>query len=113
MEPPPPTQAGRAVHRCQACGADAATLTCADGVLERTTFTGTLTQAATDAVGAVIGDPAALHALDPELAPFWCPACAKVFCGAHWTVVDVFDDEGFHDAIRGTCPAGHERMLED
>jgi hypothetical protein len=25
----------------------------------------------------------------------------------------VFDDDGWHDSIRGRCPHGHERMLED
>ncbi len=55
----------------------------------------------------------ALFELDLELAPFYCPACDENFCGAHWRTRDVFDAEGFHDCIRGTCPRGHERMLED
>ncbi len=55
----------------------------------------------------------ALFELDFELAPFYCPTCALTFCGAHWRTRDVFDDEGFHDCIRGVCARGHERMLED
>jgi hypothetical protein len=58
-------------------------------------------------------DVAALFALEEELAPFWCPACAASYCGAHWTRWSVFDDDGWHDSIRGRCPQGHERMLED
>jgi len=47
-------------------------------------LTQTLTEPARvwDAVAA--GDDAGLHAADPELAPWWCPACAAVYCGAHW-----------------------------
>ena len=57
-------------------------------------------------------DPAALYAIDFELAPFWCPKCAASYCGDHYRTVTVYD-EGYFDCIRGTCPAGHERMLED
>ena len=91
------------------------------GVLRRSTFTGVLTQpmsaAALAAVRLMIdaGDAGALHAFDPELAPFWCPECDASFCGEHWARWDVFDDDdpSFHDSIRGRCPHGHERMLED
>jgi hypothetical protein len=59
------------------------------------------------------GDPAALFAVDLEFAPFWCPKCAASYCGEHWVRWSVFDDDGWHDSIRGRCPHGHERMLED
>src|SRR5262245_1945887 len=60
-------------------------------------------------------DARALHALDLEYAPFFCPQCGAVYCGAHWVRWDVFDgdDPSHHDSIRGRCPKGHERMLED
>jgi hypothetical protein len=45
--------------------------------------------------------------------PFFCPVCDKCYCGTHWKRWDVFDDDGWHDSIRGACPEGHERMLED
>ena len=54
-----------------------------------------------------------LHSLDKEVACFFCPQCNMSYCGEHWLTRDVFDDDGFHDSIRGTCPKGHERMLED
>ncbi len=104
---------GRAVHYCELCDQEAAKLTCAEGEFRRETFTGTLTQAETPAVRAAIADAAALHALDPELAPFYCPDCRRTYCGAHWVTEDVFEDDYFHDSIRGTCPEGHARMLED
>lgn len=59
------------------------------------------------------GDARALHTIDLELAPFFCPVCDKCYCGGHWKRWDVFDDDGWHDSIRGACPEGHERMLED
>ena len=105
--------AGKAIHLCGVCGKEAGRLTFEDGQLRRETFTGTLTQPETEAVRGVIGHASALYALDPELAPFYCPACDRAYCGEHWRRRDVFDDEGFHDSIRGTCPQGHERMLED
>ena len=59
-----------------------------------------------------LGDPAALYAIDPEYASFWCPGCRASYCGAHFRTEQVFD-EGFYDCTYGTCPAGHRRMLDD
>jgi hypothetical protein len=53
---------------------------------------------------------------DFEYAPFYCPKCDASYCKDHWVRYDVFDnDDGFvwHDSIRGRCPEGHERKLED
>jgi len=58
------------------------------------------------------GNARALHALDSEFVPFWCPRCGASFCGQHWVTWDLFDD-GFFDEKRGRCPAGHERRLFD
>jgi predicted RNA-binding Zn-ribbon protein involved in translation (DUF1610 family) len=106
-------RSGKAIHRCSRCDNEAATLTCENGTFTRATFTGTLTQPETASVRAAIGDARTLHALDLELAPFYCPTCRRTYCGDHWRVEDVFDEDGFHDAIRGACPEGHERLLED
>jgi hypothetical protein len=67
-----------------------------------------------DAVAAALvsGDPAALFAIDSELAPFWCPACRASYCRDHYATVTLYD-EGYFECIRGTCPAGHVRTLED
>lgn len=57
-----------------------------------------------------------LYRCDLEYAPFYCPSCDASYCGAHWGRRDVFDNDGgfvWHDSIRGRCPEGHERMLED
>jgi hypothetical protein len=103
---------GHAVHLCAICGQEAGRLKIEGDELRRAAFTSTLTQKATDGVRAAIADAAALYALDPELAPFYCPECERSYCGAHWLREDIFDGD-FHDSIRGTCPEGHERMLED
>jgi hypothetical protein len=106
------TLQGHAVHLCAVCGQEAGRLKIEGDELRRTAFTSTLTQKATEGVRAAIADAAALYALDPELAPFYCPECERSYCGAHWRREDVFEGD-FHDSIRGTCPDGHERMLED
>ena len=62
------------------------------------------------------GDIGRLHAFDQEVACFYCPLCLACYCGDHWAHWDVFEEEdGFswHDSIRGRCPRGHVRMLED
>jgi hypothetical protein len=103
---------GKAVHRCRLCSKPAGTLVVEGNKLRRESFTGTLTQPLTDSVRAAIGDAQALYGLDPELAPFYCPRCRANYCGEHWRSYDIFED-GLHDSIRGACPLGHDRMLED
>lgn len=87
-------------------------------MIVRTSFTSRLTTgvdaASFDDLRRAIlaGDINALYTHDLEFASFFCPTCNVCFCGAHWRHWEVFDD-GFHDCIRGVCPEGHERMLED
>lgn len=57
-------------------------------------------------------DPAALHAIDWELAPFWCRGCQQCYCRDHWEPF-VLMDEGFYDCTDGICPAGHRQILDD
>jgi hypothetical protein len=60
-------------------------------------------------------DVPALFRLEPELTPFYCPTCDVSYCSDHWDWWDVWDDEwsSWRDSVRGRCPHGHERMLED
>jgi hypothetical protein len=101
-----------ALHVCAICGATAATLTVEGDELRRVSFTSALTQRATDTVRRALADAAALHRLDPELVPSYCPVCQANYCGEHWRRWVVFENDHL-DSIRGTCPNGHERMLED
>ena len=60
-------------------------------------------------------DAASLYALDLEYAPFYCPACDRVYCVDCWRTFLVFADDmpGWLEETRGTCPEHHERMLMD
>jgi hypothetical protein len=108
---------------CALCGAACGTVELReDGELRRESFTGVLTEQVTHrerfrAIREAIGSGLAgrLFEVDAELAPWWCPECGACYCGEHWTRWDVFDEDepAFHDSIRGRCPDGHERMLED
>lgn len=51
-------------------------------------------------------DAAALHALDPEIAPFFCPACARSYASARWRAHELSPSK-----VDGTCPRGHTRPL--
>jgi hypothetical protein len=57
-------------------------------------------------------DPAALRRIDWELAPFYCPECGQNYCRADWRTCVSFD-QGFYDCTMGTCPRGHEHMVDD
>jgi len=112
---------------CAACNAQAGVVRlfgpAERAEIRRDSFTSDLTlrvdAGAFDRVQRLIaaGDAAGLYAFDLEVASFYCPACGASYCGDHWTRYNVFDDDedGFtwHDSIRGCCPHGHTRMLED
>jgi hypothetical protein len=57
-------------------------------------------------------DPAELKRVRWDMAPFYCGDCQANYCYADWRPVVIMDD-GFYDCTRGTCPAGHEHLLED
>ncbi|HTL71360.1 MAG TPA: hypothetical protein VL404_08735 [Candidatus Eisenbacteria bacterium] len=42
----------------------------------------------------------------------YCPDCDKIYCRRHYNVAEEWD-EGFYDCARGTCPQGHERIIDD
>jgi hypothetical protein len=109
---------------CARCGARAASIwleILPEGpAIRRESFTGLLTAPLAEATAvrlraALDLGEAAVFDLDPEYAPFYCPDCRASYCGDHWDRQDVFDDDlpEWHDSIRGRCPNGHERMLED
>lgn len=101
-------------YTCAICGAVAGSVTVEAGELRRESFTGVLLRPAP--ATALPQRAAELFALDFELAPFWCPECAEVYCGDHWRTRMVFEHDplpAWLDSIRGVCPHGHERMLED
>jgi hypothetical protein len=108
---------------CAVCGAEAGRIllsgTASSGHVTRESFTSRLEMGVssdqfarlTSAIPA--RDARALHTIDLEIASFYCPRCDACYCGDHWKRWSRFDDDGWHDSIRGLCPQGHERMLED
>jgi hypothetical protein len=57
-------------------------------------------------------DPGDLHAIDWELAPFWCRQCRACYCRDDWQRTVIFDGP-FYDYTDGECPAGHRHMIDD
>ncbi len=60
----------------------------------------------------VTQDLAGIVKLDWEWMPCWCLVCEAIYCREHWTKETLFD-EGFYDCVRGTCPLGHVRTIDD
>ena len=54
-----------------------------------------------------------LHRLDGDAFGFICRKCGRAYCIDCWRNVHDIFDEGFHEEIRGQCPAGHEQMIQD
>lgn len=54
-------------------------------------------------------DVIALHLLDPKWTPFFCPACALVYCDHCWTIRE--NDDPWPGTLRGICPKGHATVL--
>lgn len=45
----------------------------------------------------------------------YCYKCNLIYCREHYNAEIIFDEEypGFYDCTMGTCPQGHERMIDD
>ncbi len=56
-----------------------------------------------------------LFSTDFETVPFYCPKCNACYCGDHYVTMPLFDPEEsmYYDSLKGTCPQGHTRMLQD
>lgn len=57
-------------------------------------------------------DPAALHAINWEFAPFYCRECDACYCRDDWNGIPVWDGP-FYDYTEGQCPAGHRQIIDD
>jgi hypothetical protein len=114
-----------ATYPCAICGRRAGSIALfgptTSAELRRESFTGSLrspvSHGAFTNVREALADGGAgvVFGLDQEYAPFYCPVCSRSFCGDHWERRNVFDEDmpNWRDSIRGRCPHGHERMLED
>ena len=52
---------------------------------------------------------------EAEGTAYFCCECERWYPDAEWEKILVWDDDmpNWLDSVRGRCPAGHERMLED
>lgn len=114
IDVPDPEVVAREVWPCARCGADAGAVELRLGnVLRREGPGSILVLALADEdverwrALLATGSSTALHAADPEVAQFHCPGCAADYCERCWQLI------AYRDTLRGTCPSGHERMLED
>ena len=58
-------------------------------------------------------DYAAARGDDADFIAFHCQTCGRAYCEQCWTIGAPVFDEGFYDYTSGTCPAGHEQMVDD
>lgn len=126
MAPLPPAPVAQHSFPCARCGQAAGVVQlfgpASAGEMARDSFTSRSTYRVSlenfDRLRTIItaGDAQSLYEYDPEVASFYCPDCPASYCGDHWARWNVFDDEAefdWHDSVRGRCPSGHQRMLED
>ncbi len=97
---------------CSLCGKEAGSIelfgTELRAEIRRKSFTSTLTSVVPAETleqlrkAVEVRDARALHTLDLEYAPFFCPQCDACYCGDHWVKWDVFDKDEphWHDSIR-------------
>lgn len=58
-------------------------------------------------------DYAAARQHDPDFIALHCWECDKDYCEQCWDIGPMEFDEGFYDCTNGTCPEGHEQMVDD
>lgn len=87
--------------------------------LERTDFLGVLTRFGSPAELARLfdairtGNYEAARAIDTDFVAFHCQSCDAVYCEACWRLGPPVFDQGFYDHTLGTCPHGHEQVVDD
>ena len=58
-------------------------------------------------------DYAAARRMDADFVAFHCRACNRSYCERCWRIGPAQFDEGFYDCTSGTCPEGHEQIVDD
>jgi hypothetical protein len=59
------------------------------------------------------GDFQTAARLDDDFVAFHCAACNAIYCDTCWQLGPPVFDEGFYDYTLGTCPEGHEQVVDD
>jgi hypothetical protein len=87
--------------------------------LERTDFLGTVTHfGPPDELEAAFrllqqGQLEVLRGSLADFAAFFCWTCRLPYCESCWHPGGPVFDEGYYDYTLGTCPAGHEQIIDD
>jgi hypothetical protein len=50
---------------------------------------------------------------DADFVAFHCRECKRSYCERCWRLGPPEFDDGFYDCTRGTCPEGHEQIIDD
>ena len=53
-------------------------------------------------------DARLLYSIDVEHARNYCEACDKLYCGEHWKIFPIMNDD-WCDGFIWTCPRGHRK----
>jgi hypothetical protein len=105
---------------CTRCGGIAAEFSFKDGEgLRRKGFMGEVTKfGEADELRRILemiraGDFAAARGADADFVAFHCRKCKCCYCERCWRIGPPQFDEGFYDCTSGTCPKGHEQIVDD
>ena len=55
----------------------------------------------------------AVEKIKSDLVGFHCWTCSKSYCEECWKIGPDIVDDGFYDFTLGTCPKGHEHIVQD
>ena len=59
------------------------------------------------------GEYAAVRTDYADFVAFYCETCGQAYCDQCWRIGTPVFDEGFYDYTLGTCPQGHEQVVDD
>ena len=104
---------------CARCSGEAAKVALLPNGLRRTGFIGEVTKFGEaeklrrllQTIGSA--DFTAARGADADFVAFHCRECKRSYCERCWRVGPPEFDEGFYDCTRGTCPEGHEQIVDD
>ena len=58
-------------------------------------------------------DFAGARGADADFVAFHCRNCNRSYCERCWRIGPPQFDDGFYDCTSGTCPEGHEQIVDD
>ena len=101
-------QVAAALHVDSESAGRGLTLTLTDFLVRKTSF---LSEPAADAI-AELEDIEMLRWLPPTFQGFFCRECGAAYCRRCWDVGSAIYEDGEYAGTPGTCPGGHEALLD-